>query len=129
MFTNTQNHVALLLPAQPAAGAEEYFVAPERLIHGNPKQTVWLEYQDPSSQFSVGVWSSEVGEWRIRYTEEEYCRILEGRSVITNEAGQAVIVSAGHEFVIPAGFDGTWRVLEPTRKRFVIYERSTAQPT
>jgi hypothetical protein len=30
--------------------------------------------------------------------------------------------------VIPAGFSGTWEVLEPTRKRFVIYEAATAQP-
>jgi hypothetical protein len=29
------------------------------------------------------------------------------------------------EFVVPRGFVGTWRVLEPTRKRFVIHEKSS----
>ena len=116
----------VLLNARPNVVAEEYFVAPDKLVSGNPRQTVWLEYQEPSNQFSVGIWSSEVGEWRIHYTEHEYCRILEGRSVITDAAGQSVTVGAGSEFTIAAGFSGTWRVVEPTRKRFVIYERAAA---
>ena len=117
----------LLLPARPQASAEEYRVAPEKLIEGNPRQTAWVEYQDPTGEFTVGLWSSEVGAWRIRYTEEEYCRILEGRSVITDEAGHAITVGPGDEFTIPAGFVGTWRVLEATRKRFVIHERAAAE--
>lgn len=109
-------------PALPAGQPQHYLVAPEKLVSGNPRQTVWVEYQDPTSQFCVGIWASEVGEWRIRYTEQEYCRILEGRSVITDLDGVAVTVVAGSEFTLPAGFAGTWRVVEPTRKRFVIYE-------
>lgn len=114
----------LLLPTRPRVAAEEYPVAPEKLIEGDPRQTAWIEYQDPTGRFSVGIWSSEVGAWRIRYTEDEYCRILEGRSVITDEAGNAVTVGPGDEFTIPAGFVGTWRVLEATRKRFVIHEHA-----
>lgn len=120
---NSQPTAVLTLPALPAATAEEYFVAPEKLVDGNPRQTVWLEYEDPSGQFCAGIWTSEVGAWRIHYTEHEYCRILEGRSLITHESGAATTVSAGDEFVIPAGFVGTWRVLEFTRKRFVIHEQ------
>jgi len=59
---------------------EEYFLPAEKLIHGNPKQTVWMHYTDPSKQFSVGVWRSGPGKWRITYTEEEFCRMLEGKS-------------------------------------------------
>lgn len=115
-----------VLSQTPDVAAHEYRVPPDRLISGDPLQTVWLEYEDASAQFSAGIWSSEVGEWRIRYTEEEYCHILEGRSVITDEAGHAYTAVAGSEFTIPAGFIGTWRVEEPTRKRFVIYERAGA---
>ena len=116
----------VLMPATPAVDAEEYRVSPEKLLEGDPLQTVWLEYQDATGAFCAGVWSSEVGAWRIRYTEEEYCRILAGRSVITDESGHAVSVGPGDEFTIPAGFVGTWRVVEPTRKRFVIHERAGA---
>lgn len=64
----------------------------------------------------------ELGKWSIRYTEHEYCRILEGLSLITAADGQAVTVRPGDEFVIPRGFVGTWEVLQPTRKRFVMHE-------
>ncbi len=108
-------------PVDAGAG-EEYFLPPEKLLLGNPRQTAWVHYTDPSGHFTAGIWHSEPGRWKIRYTEEEYCQVLEGISIITDQAGTAVIVRAGEEFVIPAGFIGTWEVVEPTRKRFVIYE-------
>lgn len=107
---------------------EEYFLPPEKLLRGNPRQTAWVHYTDPSGRFTAGIWHSECGRWKIHYTEEEYCQMLEGVSVITDQAGAAVTVRAGEEFVIPAGFSGTWEVVEPTRKRFVIYESGGADP-
>jgi hypothetical protein len=73
-------------------------------------------------QILAGVWSSEVGKWRISYTEEEYCQILQGKSIIADTAGNATTVSAGDSVVVPRGFVGTWEVVEPTRKIYVIYE-------
>lgn len=101
---------------------EEYFLAAEKLLAGNPKQQVWLQYTDPSGKYFVGTWASEPGKWRIAYTEEEYCELLEGESVISDENGNAVTVTKGDRFVIPRGFRGTWEVRAPTRKYFVIYE-------
>lgn len=98
------------------------FVAPEKLLAGNPRQSTWLEYVDPSGKFFVGTWASEVGKWKIAYTEEEECRVLEGMSIITDDLGVAVTLRAGDRFVIPRGFVGTWEVVTPTRKTFVIYE-------
>src|ERR1700733_8592730 len=119
--------VRKIAAADPVA-AEEYFLPPQKLLQGNPRQTVWMHYTDPSAKFMVGIWHSERGRWTILYTEEEFCRILEGVSVLTDEAGGQVTVRAGDEFVIPAGFSGSWEVLEPTRKRLVIYEAATALP-
>ena len=119
--------VRMLAAADPAAG-EEYFLPAQKLLQGNPRQTVWMDHTDPSGQFMAGIWHSERGRWSILYTEEEYCRMLEGVSVITDHAGLHITVRAGDEFVIPAGFSGTWEVLEPTRKRFVIYEARSAIP-
>jgi uncharacterized cupin superfamily protein len=119
----------VVFPATPSVEREDYFVAAEKLIEGNPRQSVWLEYQDPTGRFCAGVWASEPGTWRIRYTEEEYCRILEGRSEITGDDGRAVSVGPGDEFTIPAGFIGTWRVLEATRKRFVILDDGASPGT
>ncbi len=102
--------------------AEEYTLPREKLIAGNPKQTLWPHYTDASGKFSTGVWQSEVGKWRIHYTEEEYCQLQQGTSVITDEQGHAVTVTAGESFVIPAGFVGTWEVVELTRKIYVVYQ-------
>ncbi len=106
----------------PSVAAEEYYLPAEKLISGSPKQTVWKHYADVSGKFFAGVWASEVGKWRVNYTEEEYCRILEGESVIADVDGNSMTVKVGDEFVIPAGFVGTWEVLVPTRKTYVIYE-------
>ena len=111
----------LILPTT-SAEPDSYFLPPEKLLSGNPRQTVRMQYTDPTKQFFVGEWRSEVGKWRINYSEEEYCQMLEGVSVITDEQGSAVTVTAGDSFVIPRGFVGSWEVVEPTRKNFVIYE-------
>lgn len=113
-----------LLKLEGAVAPQEYFLSPEKRLVGNPKQTVWMHYTDPTEQFFVGVWRSEPGKWRIAYTEEEFCLMLEGRSIVTDEAGHAVTVATGESFVIPRGFVGTWEVVETTTKRFVIYEAS-----
>jgi uncharacterized protein len=63
-----------------------------------------------------------MGKWRVSYTEEEYCQILHGVSVITGDDGNAITVRAGDRFVIPRGFAGTWEVIETTKKLYVIYE-------
>ncbi len=123
MSPDKPNAMPRIFPATPQVTVEEYYVDAGKLIDGNPKQSLWLEYEDPTGQFCSGVWGSEVGAWRIRYTEEEYCRIIEGHSLIVSDAGEEFAVKAGDEFVIPAGFSGVWRVVEPTRKRFVIYEQ------
>jgi uncharacterized cupin superfamily protein len=115
------------MPIQPIeidrGDYEEYFVAPEKRLEGNPKQQVWLRYTDPSGRFFAGTWASEAGKWKIAYTEEEYCELLEGESVITDASGNSQRVSAGDRFVIPRDFTGSWEVVRARKKIFVIYEK------
>jgi uncharacterized cupin superfamily protein len=105
-----------------AGPGESYHVAPEKLLAGNPLQTAWVHYASPDGRFCAGQWRSEVGKWRIDYTEDEYCQIIEGLSIVSADDGQASTLRPGDEFVIPRGFRGTWEVVEPTLKRFVIHE-------
>lgn len=59
----------------------------ERIKAGNPEQTLWNHYSDPSQQFHVGFWACEPGRWAIHYTEHEYCQLLEGDVVIHDSPG------------------------------------------
>jgi hypothetical protein len=100
-----------------------YHADEQKRVEGNPQQTLWDIYSDPSEQFGSGIWQAEKGCWKVSYSEFEYCHILEGYSVIIDDDGGEKHVKAGDHFVIPAGFEGQWRVIEATRKIYVIYEQ------
>ncbi|MCC0062504.1 MAG: cupin domain-containing protein [Defluviimonas sp.] len=92
--------------------------APEKVISGDPVHTTW-NLEDRGGLF-CGIWESTPGKWRISYDEWEYCRILQGRSVITADDGTEYPLQAGDSFILRPGFRGTWEVLETTRKDYVI---------
>lgn len=92
--------------------------APEKVISGEPVFTTWNIEEDDG--LYAGIWQSTPGKWRIAYDEWEYCKILSGRSVITDDAGNVREVAAGDSFVIQPGFKGTWEVIETTAKEYVI---------
>lgn len=94
----------------------------ERVVHGASRHTIWNHYSDPSGQFFAGIWAGTRGCWRIRYTEHEFCHLLEGRVVLASEDGRRWEFGVGASFVVPAGFIGTWEVLEDCRKLYAIFE-------
>jgi uncharacterized cupin superfamily protein len=110
--------------ATAAPAAEHYLPAAKKIISGNPQQSVRSVYASPCSQFQAGTWKGEPGVWKVHYTEHEYCEILAGRSVITDQHGNRKELAQGDRFVIPAGFNGTWEVLETCEKVYVIFEAS-----
>ena len=94
--------------ASVTTAPEHYRPAAEKILKGDPEQSVRNHYGSPCGQFNVGIWEGAVGQWTINYTEHEYCEILQGVSVIRDQDGNAKTVRAGDRFVIPAGLKGTW---------------------
>lgn len=92
--------------------------APEKVLAGDPVFTTWNA--EERGGLYCGIWQSTPGKWRISYDEWEYCRILEGRSILTEDGGAAQEVRAGDSFLIRPGFRGSWEVIETTRKDYVI---------
>lgn len=97
----------------------------DRLLEGDPEQIARNYFSDATGRFFAGVWESTPGRWRVRYTENEFCHLTRGRIRIEDGRGNHWTFAAGDSFVIPAGFSGTWQVLEPTAKLYVIYEPPT----
>ena len=94
----------------------------ERLLAGQPELEVRNFYTDPSQQFFAGRWAASRGKWRVRYTENELCVMTAGRVVIESDSGQRSSFAAGDAFVVPAGFSGTWEVVEDCAKIYAIFE-------
>ena len=101
-----------------AAPGETDRPAPEKVVAGDPVFTTWnAEERDG---LYCGIWQSTPGTWRISYEEWEYCRILAGRSVVTDDSGTEYPLATGDSFILRPGFRGTWQVIETTRKDYVI---------
>lgn len=107
---------------EPLPAAEFSTPAPERLVDGNPRQEIRNVYADPSQRFYAGQWSATPGKWRVAYSEHEFCHMLAGRVRIVSAAGVVHEFGAGASFVVPAGFTGTWEVVEAATKLYAIYE-------
>jgi uncharacterized cupin superfamily protein len=89
---------------------------------GHSETWVEAEYRAaPIGTRSIaGYWEGEPGWVRIdRWPYNEVCVILEGSVAIADEAGTEVVFGSGEAFLVPAGFRGVWRTVEPTRKIFV----------
>jgi uncharacterized cupin superfamily protein len=94
----------------------------DRLIAGAPELQVRNFFTDASQQFFAGRWSATRGKWRVRYTENELCVMTAGRVIIEGANGERHTFAAGDAFVIPAGFTGSWEVLEDCSKIYAIFE-------
>ena len=79
-------------------------------------------FTDRTQQFFAGRWSATRGKWQVRYTENELCVMTAGRVIIENVAGERMSFAAGDAFLIPAGFTGTWEVVEDCSKIYAIFE-------
>jgi uncharacterized protein len=114
--------------AHHAAAPESFTPAAAKVLAGDPAQTVWNHYDDATGQLSAGIWQGEPGRWRVDYTEDEFCHLLEGRVVLTDEAGGSRRFGPGASFVIPAGFRGTWETVERARKLYVVFQPRGGRP-
>ena len=101
---------------EPERGAP----APDRIISGQPIFRTW-NAEETADGIYAGIWEATPGKWRIVYDEWEFCHILSGLSVITEDDGEARTVKPGDSFVLRPGFKGTWEVHETTRKEYVIH--------
>ena len=116
-MTDTDN--AMLLGVVPDGPGETSGPAPDRIVSGEPVFTTWS--LEERLGLYAGIWRSTPGRWRVVYSEWEYCRILEGRSIVHGPDGP-VPLGPGDALILRPGFEGEWEVLETTVKDYVIRE-------
>jgi len=98
---------------------------PDRLLRGDPARLTWTLHESGDGLTTAGIWACEPGAWRIAFPagKEEYFHVLEGRIRIANADGAAREFGPGDAGVIPAGFEGSFEVIEAVRKHFVVVDR------
>ncbi len=114
------SHPIVRLDGQVEAETSE--LPAERLIAGRPEVTVQNFFTDPSRQFFAGRWSATRGKWRVHYTENELCVMTSGRVTLESSSGERASFGPGEAFLIPAGFTGTWEVIEDCSKIYAVFE-------
>lgn len=98
-------------------------VSPDRVVEGAPLARSKLFYTSSSDEFFTGIYECTAGAWRISYTEDEFCTMIEGTVRLIADNGETQEFTAPQSFLIPAGYSGIWHALTPLRKFFVIYEK------
>ena len=113
-----------LFREQKTEGAVDH-PRPERLVSGNPQRVTWNHFTNASGEVFMGVWSCEVGSWRIEMglDEDEYFYVIEGAGAIIETDGTRREFTVGDAVIIPAGFKGIFEVTEPMKKHNVIIDR------
>ena len=114
------------LEADPATAPAVDHPRADRRLDGCPRRETWTCFEAPQGDLSAGIWTCEPGHWRIVFPpgKDEYFFVLAGRLRLHDAArGTCTEVTAGQGAVIPGGFEGSFEVLEPVRKHFVVLER------
>jgi uncharacterized protein len=106
----------------PLPAPAVYSPPEERIVSGSPRQTAHNLFESADGRFNSGIWESEPGKWRVVFSESEFCHILEGVLIVTGDDGSVTTFRAGDAFVSPAGFTGTWEVVEKAKKFYAFYE-------
>jgi len=119
------NDSSQIVDFRSKTNAEEASPAADRLLAGDPRQQIRNHFSDSTQQFHSGVWSSTRGKWRIQYSESEFCALTRGRVALENLAGDRWEFGPGEGFVVPAGFAGTWEVIDDCTKFYAIFEART----
>lgn len=110
------------MPGEP----ERDHPRPERLITGHPLRETWNTTSvdlGGGRRLDCGVWRCEPGHWHIRMDdgEHELFTVLAGRCRLhPADGGAAVEAGPGEAVVIPAGFRGSFEVLETVTKTYAI---------
>lgn len=99
----------------PASAAWKDFHA-----FGKPAgQAIQLDTRVKQSETIVdglSFWRHQGGELRYCIPHQEIFVLLEGKAEITNSAGAKYYVNTHEVGIVPAGFEGTWKTIDPIIK-------------
>ncbi|MER8440200.1 cupin domain-containing protein [Mesorhizobium sp. M1312] len=90
------------------------------VVDGNPTMKTAVQHTTADGKVMSGTWHATPGTYHATYSDYEFVHMISGRIVITPDGGAPVEVGPGDAFVVEADFKGTWKIIEPVTKHFVV---------
>lgn len=82
-----------------------------------------VEFTDKDRTIISGIWESDPGVSRWEFTTRgEIIHLLQGVMIVEEDGKEPVELTAGTAAYFPLGWKGTWTVVEPVRKFYVVYK-------
>ena len=104
----------------PVEHAEAGDLAGWIVVEGRPTMQTAVQHTTEDGKVMSGTWRATPGTYHATYTDYEFVHMIAGRIIITPDGGTPVEVGPGDAFVVEADFKGTWRIIEPVTKHFVV---------
>lgn len=122
----TRKIVRLLPGGAPNTGMRPLaYIDPKTVSEGVAVETGHIFFTSEDGAVNAGVWECSACTEQVRdYPYDQCCVVLEGTLTITDEAGHAETFRPGDTFMIPRGFNGTWRMPGRYKNYFVTVERT-----
>ena len=91
-------------------------------VEGEQREAAKTLYSSGDGLLEVGVWECTPGLFTAdRTTSSETCHIISGRVEMKTSTGEKRELGPGDLLVLPLGWKGEWRILETTRKLYLIH--------
>ncbi|MER9586605.1 cupin domain-containing protein [Mesorhizobium sp. M0276] len=90
------------------------------VVEGKPTMKTVVQHTTEDGKVLSGTWQATPGTYYATYTDYEFVHMIAGRIIITPDGGTPVEVGPGDAFVVEADFKGTWKIIEPVTKHFVV---------
>lgn len=68
----------------------------------------------------AGVWEATPGKFRRQVKEAEFSHFIAGRCKFHHDGGETLDIEPGDAVFFPANTQGTWEIIETTRKTYLI---------
>lgn len=116
------DNLSIISLAAPARSISHLQTPAHKCKLGAPVQTFHKHFETADGLFTVGLWECEAGSFTVQFTGHEFAHLLEGEIHIEDENGRILQFLPGMQLVFPAGYSGTWHVLQKARKAFTWHE-------
>jgi len=92
-------------------------------VEGDQQEAALALFRSQDGTLEIGIWECTPGRFTAdRSQASETCHIISGKVEMRHLDGTTQLLGPGDLLVLPQGWKGEWRLLERTRKLYVIHK-------